>query len=53
MTADQKEAFEERSAIIQYCTNAGLTRREAERIAAEQMGLSEDEVDFLMGAGEK
>lgn len=50
MTDDQKEAFEERAAIIQYCTGAGMTRREAEQIAAEQMGLSDDEIEFVRGA---
>ncbi len=49
MNEDQKEAFEERAAIIEYCTGAGMTRREAEQIAAEQMGL-EDEDEFLMGS---
>lgn len=53
MTADQKEAFEEREAIIQSGIDAGLFRWEAEKLADEQMGLSEDEVEFLMGAGEK
>lgn len=50
MTDDQKEAWEERAAIIEFCSRAGMTRREAEQIAAEQLGLSEDEVEFLMGA---
>ena len=50
MTDDQREAFEERAAIIQYCTGAGMTRREAEQIASEQMGLTEDDAEFLQGA---
>ena len=49
MTDDQREAFEERAAIIQYCTGAGMTRREAEQIASEQMGLSDDEIEFVQG----
>lgn len=49
MTDDQKEAFEERAAIIQYCTGAGMTRSEAEQIASEQMGLSDDEIEFVQG----
>lgn len=50
MTADQQEAFEERAAIIQFCTSAGMTRMEVERLAAERLGLSEDEAEFLMGS---
>jgi len=50
MTDDQREAWEERAAIIQYCTAAGMPRREAEQIAAEQMGLSDDEIEFVQGA---
>jgi len=49
MTDDQKEAWEERAAIIQFCTRAGMTRREAEHIAAEQMGLIDDEIEFVQG----
>jgi hypothetical protein len=48
--ADKKESFEERAAIIEYCSERAIPRREAERIAARQMGLSEDEVEFLMGS---
>lgn len=47
MTDDQREACEERAAIIQYCTNAGLTRREAEQLAAEQMGLVGEEMKII------
>jgi len=31
VTDDQREAYEERAAIIEYC--AGMTREEAERVA--------------------
>lgn len=31
MTEDDREAYEERAAIIEYC--AGMTRDEAERVA--------------------
>lgn len=51
MTDDQKEAWEERAAIIQFCTGSGMTRREAEQIAAAQMGLSEEEARPLMDIG--
>jgi hypothetical protein len=49
MTEDQREAWEERAAIIQYCTGAGMTRREAEQIASEQMGLNDDDIEFVQG----
>jgi hypothetical protein len=50
MTA-QQEAFEERAAIIQFSSGLpSLTREQAEKIAAEQMGLTNDEAEFLMGA---
>jgi hypothetical protein len=47
---DQREAFEERTAIIQFGSGLPrITREESERIAAEQMGLTDDEAEFLMG----
>jgi hypothetical protein len=49
MTDDHREAFEERAAIIQFCTGVGMTRSEAEKIAAEQMGLTEDDAEFSIG----
>lgn len=51
MTADQedkREAFCERAAIIEYCSERAIPRREAERIAARQMGLTDDDAEFLM-----
>jgi len=35
MTPDEREAFEERAAILEY--DAGMTRREAERRAVEMV----------------
>lgn len=50
---DRLEAFEERAAIIQFSSGIpSMTREQAEKIAAEQMGLTEDEAEFLMGAKE-
>lgn len=46
--ADKKESFEERAAIIEYCSERAIPRREAERIAARQMGLTDDDAEFLM-----
>lgn len=48
MTDDQREAFEERAAILEF--DAGMSREKAEAEAAEQMHLSEDEIEFLMGS---
>lgn len=49
MTDDQQEAFEERAAIIEFCTVSGMTRLEAEQIAAEQMGRGEEEACIGIG----
>jgi len=46
---DKREAFSERAAIIEFCSERAIPRREAERIAARQMGLTDDEAEFLMG----
>jgi len=49
--SDQREAFEERAAIIQFSSGLpSMTREQAEKIAAEQMGLTDDEAEFMMGA---
>lgn len=48
--SDQREAFEERAAIIQFGSGLPtMTREQAEKMAAEQMGLTDDEVEFLIG----
>lgn len=48
--SDQQEAFEERAAIIQFCSGIPtMTREQAEKIAAEQLDLTDDEAEFLMG----
>ena len=49
--SDQQEAFEERAAIIQFCSGLPtMTCEQAEKLAAEQMGMTDDEAAFLMGA---
>ncbi len=49
--SDQKEAFDERAAIIQFCSGLPtITREQAEKLAADQMGLTDDEAEFLMGS---
>lgn len=50
MTDDQQEAFEERSAILEF--DAGMSRSEAERLAA-QMVCEDAEAEFMMGSGRK
>jgi hypothetical protein len=48
---DLQEAFNERAAIIQFCSGVpAMTREESERIASAQMALTDDEAEFLMGA---
>ena len=49
LTDDRQEDFEERAAIIQFCSGREISRAESERMAAEQMGISEEEMEFLMG----
>lgn len=49
MTENEHEALEERAAIIQFCSGREISRAESERMAAEQMGISEEEMEFLMG----
>lgn len=48
---DLQEAFNERAAIIQFCSGVpAMTREESDRIASAQMALTDDEAEFLMGA---
>lgn len=48
MTDDQHEAFSERAAILQF--DAGMSRSEAEKLAARQMLLTpEDLIEFEQG----
>ncbi len=50
VTDDNLEIFEERAAIIQWCSGREISRSESERIAAAQIGIDEEEMEFLMGA---
>ena len=45
---ERREAFDERAAIIEE--GCQVSRAEAERMAAEQMALTDDEIEFLQGA---
>jgi len=49
LTENEHEALEELSAIIQFCSGREISRADSERIAAEQMGIDEEEIEFLMG----
>ena len=46
---ERSEAFEERAAIIE--DGCQVSRVYAERMAAEQIGLTDDEIEFLQGSG--
>lgn len=49
--SDQQEAFEEKAAIIQFSSGLpSITRDQAEKIAAGQLGLTDEEAEFLMGS---
>ena len=45
---ERREAWEERAAIVEE--GCQVSRAEAERMAAEQMELTDDEIEFLQGA---
>lgn len=48
MTADQREDYEERAAILEF--DAGMSRPEAERDAMRQIGITpEDLIEFEAG----
>ena len=46
---ERREAWEERAAIVEE--GCQVSRAEAERMAAEQMELTDDEIEFLQGSG--
>jgi len=43
MTADQREAYEERAAILEF--DAGMIRPEAEREAMQQLGITPEDLE--------
>ena len=45
---ERREAWEERAAIVEE--GCQVSRAEAERMAAEQMELTDDEIEFMRGA---
>jgi len=48
MTADQREAYEERAAILEF--DAGMSRADAEDEAMRQLGIvPEDLIEFEAG----
>lgn len=46
---ERREAWEERAAIVEE--GCYVSREESERMAAEQMALTDDEIEFLQGSG--
>jgi len=48
MTDNRVEEFIERSAIIEE--GCCVSRQESEKMAAEQMAITDDEIEFLQGA---
>ena len=48
MTANQRESYEERAAILEF--DAGMSREEAEKEAMRQLGITpEDLIEFEAG----
>ena len=45
---ERREAWEERAAIIEE--GCKVSRAEAERMAAEQLDMTDDEIEFLQGS---
>ena len=45
---ERREAWDERAAIVEE--GCQVSRAEAERMAAEQMELTDDEIEFMRGA---
>jgi hypothetical protein len=45
----RREAWEERAAIVEE--GCQVSRAEAERMAAEQLDMTDDEIEFLQGIG--
>ena len=48
---ERREAWEERAAIVEFESGCYVPRAEAERIAGQHLGLSDDEIEFLQGSG--
>lgn len=51
MTPARVEEFEERAAIVEHESGQYVSREESEKVAAEYLQLTEDEIEFLQGAG--
>ncbi len=49
MTQDRIEQFEERAAIIEFESGEHISRQASEKLAAEYLQLTEDEIEFLQG----
>lgn len=51
MTPERVEEFEERAAIIEFESGEHISRQASEKLAAEYLQLTEDEIEFLQGSG--
>jgi len=51
MTQDRIEQFEERAAIIEFESGEHISRQASEKLAAEYLQLTDDEIEFLQGSG--
>ena len=51
MSYDRSEAFEERAAIIEFESGEHISRQASEKLAAEYLQLTDDEIEFLQGSG--
>lgn len=53
MTDNRVEEFIERSAIIEFESGEHVPRPVADRLAAEYLQLTEDEIEFLQGSSNR
>jgi len=51
MTPDRVEEFEERAGILEHESGEHISRQVSEKLAAEYLKLTEDEIEFLQGSG--
>ena len=47
---DLREDWEERAAIVEFESGCYVARADAERIAGQHLGLTDDEIECLQGA---
>ena len=47
---ERREAWEERAAIVEFESGCYVARADAERIAGQHLGLTDEEIECLQGA---